>query len=306
MSVMTRHTFVTILQTKIFWVMLLFSILIISLIGYFAVREIIKHEVRPSRHGDHSRVSAEEMEMELPFDECGCLLGGPGSTNLISGIQYLGFMMISFLSSLASIFLMMGLIPNEITRRSIFLLIAKPLSRTDIFLGKLFGGWGAVFLFNFILGLSFTFFVFLAGAPFMFKFLIVTLISGLVPILFGAIAFVFGTLFRSTAVGFFSIVTLFLSSDLGNLLIYGLLTIWLKWEKVADFILGYLPPLPKIELLVFYFIDRSLFSAVYETFTEEVSIKIYEEWWQNALFIVVYICAVVLIGLGIFRRREFN
>lgn len=304
MSIMTRHTFISILKTKIFWVMLLFAILIISLVGYFSVRVAIQESFISDRMHDSSRMDAEEVDMDLELEECGCMRDY--STNLISGMQYFGFMMIAFFSSLASIFLMMGLIPNEVSRRSIFNLIAKPLSRTDIFLGKLFGGWAAVFMFNFVLGMMFTIFVFLAGAPFMWKFLIISLIAGLVPILYGSIAFVLGTLFRSTAVGFFSIVTLFMSSDLGNIIIYGVLTQWLKWENLADFILAYLPPLPKIEVLVYSFIDYSLFEYFYDVFEEMGSIKVYGEWWQNALFVGAYLAAIILIGLGIFRRKEFN
>ncbi len=310
MGIMARHTFVEILQTKIFWVMLLFSILSISLAGYFVTHAMILDEVGLQSGEKMSRKDIADIKIPLP-DECGLNTGMVGgmmapSLSMTAVMQVIGFGMVAFFSNLAAVFLMMGLIPGELSRRSIYTLISKPLTRSDIFLGKLLGGWAAVYLFTFILGMMFTIFVYLAGAPFMPKFFLVTIIGGISPMLFGAIAFVLGTFFRSTAVGFFSMVTLFLCTQAGNMMIYGIGNQLLKWVKLTDFVLAYLPPLSKIKFLVFNFIDYSFFSGLTEMINDFGASKVYHDWWANALFVAGYLFVVVFVGWIVFRQKEFN
>jgi ABC-type transport system involved in multi-copper enzyme maturation permease subunit len=289
--------------------MLIFSIVIISLVGYFATHKIIEESFGRDFSGHLSREDIEDVEIPFEMEGCGPSgqMGGMDVyTSMLAVMQNIGFYMVAFFSNLAAVFLMMGLIPNELSKRSIYTLVSKPLTRTDIFIGKLLGGWAGIFVFTFILGLMFIIFMYLAGTPFIFKFLLVTIIGVLSPMLFGTLAFVLGTYFRSTAVGFFSIVLLFFSTDGGNTMIYLVGNMWLKWEKITDFVLGYLPPLPKIKALVGIYIDSSFFTMLFDAMEDFGYMKIYYDWWANALFVAGYIIVMIVVGWAIFRQREFN
>ena len=329
MIVMAWHTFTSILRTRIFWFMLIFSIVLISVIGYFLTSEMIKggaYEMGGFESGDHHRgrafgnmgyggdkPSREEVDkMEIPIGDLGCDggmgagMGNAFNTPLIAAVQYFGFIGMAFFSNLAAVFLMMGLMPGELERRSIYTLLSKPLTRTDVFFGKLFGGWGSVIVFNFALGLMFTIFMYLAGAPFKPKFLLVALLSSLSPMLFGTIGLVLGTFLRATAVGFFTMVLLFFSSDPGGIAIYGVGHELLKWEKLTDFVLKYLPPLAKIKVLVGAFINYNLFTGLTDLFESMDIVKVYSKWWLNALFVAAYFIVLIAAGWSIFRKKEFN
>jgi len=328
MIMMSRHTFASILRTRIFWVMLIFSIVLISVIGYFLTSEMIKgaaygglgfeggrhHHERGVGNYEYSgnKPSREEVDkMEMPIGDLGCdpEMGGAGkmfNTPFVAAIQYFGFIGMAFFSNLAAIFIMMGLLPGELERRSIYTLLSKPLSRSDVFFGKLFGGWGAVIVFNFALGLMLTIFMFLAGAPFKPKFLLVALVSTLSPMLFGTIALVLGTFLRATAVGFFTFILLVFSADWGSMAIYVVGHELLKWENLTDFILKYLPPLAKIKVLVGAFINYNLFTNLTDLFQSMDIYKVYTKWWLNALFVAAYFLVLIVAGWGIFRRKEFN
>ena len=331
------------MRTRIFWVMLIFSILLISVVGYFATSAMImttslgmntgnpdntndrnSWERRQHHHDEdvadfvfgrngQKKPTREEVDkMEIPIGDLGCsgeMGGGMGNifnTPLVAAVQYFGFIGMALFSNLAAIFLMMGLLPGELERRSIYTLLSKPLSRSDVFFGKLFGGWSAIIVFNFALGLMLTVFMFLAGTPFKPKFLLVALISSLSPMMFGTIALVLGTFLRTTAVSFFTIVLLFFSADVGSMTIYGVGHELLKWETLTDILLKYLPPLAKIKLLVGAFINYNLFTGLTDLFQTMNVYKIYNKWWLNALFVAAYFLVLIVAGWGIFRKKEFN
>ena len=323
---MARHTLRSLLRTRIFWGILIFAVLASSTMGYFVPRAMIMRtafgegmhdeledaeDVGKYLFGKKGPSRKEVENMDIPFGEMGgCGPSGmPGSslfsTPLVAAIHYFGFLMMAFFSNIASIFLMMGLLPNELDKRSIYTLISKPLSRTDIFFGKLFGGWAALFMFNFILGFIIAIFFYLAGAPFKAKFLLVCIISGISPMMFGTLVFVLGTLFRNIGVGFIAIVALFFSTTAGNAIIFGIGEL-LKWDDLTNFVLTYLPPLAKIKVLVTAFIDFNLFEMIIGLMMDAGFSKVYEEWWQNALFVAAYFAALILIGWGVFRQKEFN
>ena len=323
---LARSTFLSILRTRIFWVMLGFSVVLISVIGYFSTRAFItgaafiqegidepmdEEEAADFILGRKGPSRKEVADLNMEFDDWGCGPAGPTfqdafSTPLVAGMQYFGFIFIAFLSNIAAVFLMMGLLPRELERRSIYTLIAKPLSRTDIYLGKLFGGWASIFLFNFVLGFMYMLFMYFAGAPLSLKFLMVAVVSSLSPMMFGMLALVLGTFLRTTAVGFFTVVLLFFGSDIGNLFIYGIGVELLGWETITNFILTYLPPLPKIMVLVGAYIEYTLFEGLSEMFHEMDALKVYSKWWLNALWVGGYFIGMIFIGWVIFRRKEFN
>jgi len=338
MIVMARHTFSSILRTRIFWVILIFSIVLISVIGFFSTVAIIMsgfpgnatdqttnmdrfdrrhhHEEEYDFWGfltGENRPSRKEVDkMEIPIMDYGCnpeMGGGMGNmfnTPLVAAVQYFGFIGMAFFSNLAAIFIMMGLMPSELERRSIYTLLSKPLTRSDVYFGKLFGGWGAVIVFNFTLGLMLAIFMYLAGTPFKPKFLLVALVSSLSPMMFGTIALVLGTFLRTIAVGFFTMVALFFSADAGSAIVYAIGNSLLHWDKLTDFILKYLPPLTKIKVLVGGFISYNLFKGLTDLFQTMDVYKVYNKWWLNALFVAAYFIVLIFAGWGIFRKKEFN
>ncbi len=306
--------------------MLIFSVLLIAIIGFFSTRAFIAGATFMNEHGQdyHDEQDAHDLfwgkegptrkevgDLNMQFTDAGCGPGGPEfgdafNTPLVAGMHYFGFITITFLTNIAAIFLMMGLLPRELERRSIYILIAKPLSRTDIYLGKLFGGWASIFLFNFVLGFTYMVLMYAAGAPLTPKFLMVTIVSSLSPLLFGTLTLVLGTFLRTTAVGFFTIVLLFFSSDIGNMIVYGIGVQLLGWDTVTNFILTYLPPLPKVMVLVGAYIEYTLFEGLTQMFNEMDALKVYNTWWLNAIWVAGYFAVLIIVGWLVFRQKEFN
>mgnify|MGYP001818527729 CR=1 FL=1 len=80
-------------------------------------------------------------------------------------LQDVGLGGIRFFSAGIAIFVGVGLIHNEVDRRTIFTILSKPVSRTEFLIGKWAGLTFTVWLQLFLMGLAFALVSLLAGAP---------------------------------------------------------------------------------------------------------------------------------------------
>ena len=80
-------------------------------------------------------------------------------------LQDVGLGGIRFFSAGIAIFVGVGLIHNEVDRRTIFTILSKPVSRTEFLVGKWAGLTFTVWLQLFLMGLAFALVSGLAGAP---------------------------------------------------------------------------------------------------------------------------------------------
>ena len=82
-----------------------------------AAKAAVGSAAERDRHGDESDTAGQEVKI----------------------IKDLGLSAISLFGHFIAIFIGIGLVSKEVERRSIYALLAKPMSRTELLLGKFFG-----------------------------------------------------------------------------------------------------------------------------------------------------------------------
>lgn len=221
---------------------------------------------------------------------CGLLLGQLSIRQDEKIIKDIGLAAMELFGHLIAIFIGIGLVSKEIERKSLYPLLAKPLSRDELFLGK-FAGLGFTLLVNvaaMAAGLFATLLVTYRKAdPALLKAVFAIYLSLLLVV---AIALLFSTV-TSTALAAVCTVSLVLAGRFSDVV--------RNMKQVAPGV-----PDPLVDVLYFAlpnFRNFDLKNAV--TYGDYVA-------WSTVgwimLYAMAYITALLGIGIALFRRKEFQ
>jgi ABC-type transport system involved in multi-copper enzyme maturation permease subunit len=210
-------------------------------------------------------------------------------------------------ANLLGIFTMMGLLTREMDRKSIDLLIARPVSRIQVFLGKLLGGWATIAVFMAILaGWGIVCQLFSGMNKHYDDYLFACAIGALQPMLLGAMALTLSTWMRGTVAGLITSVTLFASTNAGLFMTKNIGVNVLKLKVPVYYLFKLQPPLNVIgEYATDHFqkdIHLEWVQSMFSNMTPLPEDGLYSMMWH----VWVYFGVVILLGLLSFFRRQFS
>jgi ABC-type transport system involved in multi-copper enzyme maturation permease subunit len=205
-------------------------------------------------------------------------------------IKDIGLAAIDLFGTTIALILGVGLVSKEIERRSIFPLLAKPLTRTEFFLGK-------------FAGLAFTLLVNVgAMALGLFATLLATAHTASLELLGAILPLYLGFLLVVALAMLFSTVT---SSTLSAVCTLGLALAG-RYSDVIRNIREVAPETPAFLVSVLYYAVPNFRNFDFKTrvaYGEAVPVDVLA--WI-AVYALVYLGAVLGLGLSFFRTRDFN
>lgn len=302
---LTNFTFLDILRTRLYWVIVGCSlvvsiglVLMMFLEAYPDMREAKMSGVEvvaglflfsdsPTNIPPPADAKAQERD----------LLEG---VTLLTTLVLLGFYV--FFGSLLAIFVGMGLLANELERRSIYTLISKPLDRMMIFFGKLGGCYMALAVYAVLLWIVDAGMLLYFGIGLRFSMLPAYLIATIVPFTLAALTLYLSTIAKPLVAGFWAIVLMFASTNFGT----GMLAMISKGilrleDRQVDWFFLLLPPQRPVGLYAVNFLITEPLTRFFVTrafpITSDPSIL---------MLPVIYLSIILLVAYGTFSRKEFN
>jgi ABC-type transport system involved in multi-copper enzyme maturation permease subunit len=203
----------------------------------------------------------------------------------------LGLGTMSLLGAIVAIFVGTRLIDKEIEKRTVLVLIPKPLSRAELILGKHLGLSGVLTATVAIMTLVYLAFLSLSNISYPLVSILVSQLFLLIELsLLVAVAMVFGVFTSSILATLFSFGIYLMGHISGNLLKLGALSKNETVESITKAIYLVLPDLERLNLKN---------QAVYGILPDSV------ELWSHALYGVLYAALLLSIAILIFSKREF-
>jgi Cu-processing system permease protein len=203
----------------------------------------------------------------------------------------LGLGVIAGFSAIAAIFIGTGLMNKEIEKRTVLMILSKPVSRAETIAGKHLGLWGVVG--TIAIGMSIIYRVVLGGDGSDFPlgnfFLVLVFLLLEIGVL-AAAALMFGTFTNSLVAVILSLSIYLMGHSSQDLVVLGKLSQNPQLEAISKNIYLILPDLSRLNL-------RN--EAVYGLLPS------LSELLQNALYAFVYIILFLAIAILIFSRRQF-
>jgi len=211
-----------------------------------------------------------------------------------------------FFANLVAIFVVLGLIGRELDRRTIDLLVSRPVSRTQILTGKLLAGWASIVIFMALMAVWTIVCQVWGGMGLRPGYLNACAIGTVAPLLVGAITLVLSIWMRGFLAGLLSVVMISASGTAGMILIklLGIEILKLKWP--VWFLYKILPPMNVIGEAAAEHLESDLWlryaRSMFEGIGPKVADGIYSEMWH----VWVYLAIVLILGWLSFFRREFT
>ncbi|HYE79770.1 MAG TPA: ABC transporter permease subunit [bacterium] len=302
---LTRFTFLDILRTRLYWVIvgcsLVLSITVVLVMflkaypemqnegmsGIEVVAGLYLFSDTPTNIPTPADPAAQERD----------LLEG---VTLLTTLILLGFYV--FFGSLLAIFIGMGLLANELDRRSIYTLISKPLDRMMIFFGKLGGCYLALTVYAVLLWVVDAGLLLYFGIGLKFSMLPAYFVASIVPLTLAALTLYLSTIAKPLVAGFWAIVLMFASNNFGTGMLAMITKSVLRLEdQEVDWFFLLLPPQRPVGLYAVNFLITEPLTRFFVTrafpITSDPSILALP---------VVYLAAILLIAYATFSRKEFN
>ncbi len=299
----TKRTLLDILRTGVFWVGVgLIGIIIFSILywGWHMIEaeELVQGTVEIDV-GDEEIDSGKHGNRDSGFDPTDSIDPAIQLQWWIYGIT-IGF------SNLLAIFINMGLLGKELDRKTIDMLIARPVSRGQIFFGKLLAGWTAILIYV-ALVTSWTMICMEIGGMGSDSDYIRACGVGLVsPILIGSMTLVISIWMRNYLAGLLAMVSIFASGTGGLFMIKMIGVNLLKMELPVKIIFRCLPPMSVIGQTATEYLDARIWFRMMEAMTEGMwpgpEDGLYTEMWH----VFAYLGVVLLAGWLSFFRKQFN
>ncbi len=308
-----KRTLFDILRAGVFWVAVALAGFIIFSMLYWGWRQI-EAEPDGGRSGFRSRAAPAQEEPgkkgddpSRPVSESPTSDWDPLSQmkpeNVILWHVYaitIGF------ANLLAIFVMMGLLGREIERRTIDMLIARPVSRGQIFLGKLLAGWVALAIFMILLtGWSLVCMVW-GGMGLQPNYINACAIGTLAPFLVSAITLLFTIWMRGFLAGLLGVIVTFASGTTGMFMLKLLGIELLKLEWPVRIIYKILPPMNVIGQQATDHLETDMwFRFVYGMFEDlgpTAADGLYTQMWQ----VWAYLGVILVLSWLSFFRRQFT
>jgi len=207
-----------------------------------------------------------------------------------------------FTVALYSIFASVGSTFRDVSDKVVYLILSKPLKRSDYVLGKFLGCTGAVALFTFlsfflvtsgILIISGTANLYTPHVVIVERIFLLSLLIFLMGVFLSAFGILFALLFTSQVLALLSTLFLFLSG--------------LELSPVREIVVSskYASPVNKliVQVAYYFFPNFSLFDI--KDYVVHLTIKIAPFYFfAVSLYAAIYISAVLLVATYLFDRRE--
>ncbi|MCX6645923.1 MAG: ABC transporter permease subunit, partial [bacterium] len=200
----------------------------------------------------------------------------------------------------------LGLIGKELERRTIELLISRPVTRTQIYLGKLLGGWVSLIIFMIIMGAWSLLSMQIGGMGIQKDYIVALMYGTLGPIFISTISFVFSLWMHWLLAGFLGTVINFGASTSGLFLIKMLGIGVLKMQWPVLIIYKILPPMNVIGQVATDHLQTDTWSrfiqGMFEKMAPSAADGLYTQMWH----VYVYFAVILIIGWLSFFRRQFS
>jgi ABC-type transport system involved in multi-copper enzyme maturation permease subunit len=297
-----KRTLLDILRTPVFWVTLALAGFICFSILYWGWHSIqteiddITGLVELERHDEHGfPIEKNEMDEFDPFS----------NIKPETFILWFVYGITIGLSSLLGIYRMLGLIGREMDRRTIDLLIARPVSRSQIYMGKLFAGWISLLIFMALIGGWSLICMQLGGMGVQKNYVTALAYGTLAPIFISTITMVFTLWMHWLVAGFLANIILFASSTTGILMIKVLGIETLKMKVPVLVIYKILPTMNVIGQHATNNLETDAWFRMVQWFLEGMGPTaadgLYTEMWH----VGAYFAIVFILGWLSFFRRQF-
>jgi len=286
-----------ILRTSVFWVaLILLSAIIFSILfwGWHAIESGEDHQPRRGMHNDFDpdpdiSVSPEDLfrpEVILLWTIYGFTIG---------------------FANLLAVFSMMGLLGRELDRKTIDMLISRPVTRGHIFFGKLLAGWASIFIFMLFITLWTLLSMQIGGMGIELDYVKACAIGLLSPMIIGAITLVLSMWMWGYVSGLLSMIITFTSGTIGLWMLKWIGVELLKFDLAVKIIIRALPPMSVIGQTATENIDSQLWTNMVKGIGNDSLLPgpadgLYTEMWQ----VFAYLGIVLLAGWLSFFRRQFN
>lgn len=290
-----------VLRTGVFWGAFILAAFICFSLLYWGWNRM-QMEIENER-GNHPRAYVIENGEAVEFEDSSDVFQNVNPKRIILWWAYgiiIGF------SNLLSIFIMIGLLSREMEHRTIDGLLARPVTRGHVFVGKLLAGWAACVVFMVLMVAWCLVCMAVGGIGIQRGFLLACAIGTLSPCLIGALTLFLSIWMRGLLAGLIGTVITFGSSSAGLLVIkvVGVELLKLKWAVWVAYKM--LPPLNVVGKYATDHLQKDInfrmIEEVFETILPKAADGIYTELWH----VWVYLAVAVLLGYISFFRRQFT
>ena len=206
-------------------------------------------------------------------------------------LQDMGMGAIRFFSAGIAIFIGIGLIHDEVDRRTIFTILSKPVSRTEFLVGKWAGLTFTVWLQLALMALAFGIVSWMAGAPLGADHAVAIALIGLELMLLVAIATLFSAFTTPMLAALFSVGLWMIGHFSRDLRALGEQSDLESVSTMADFIFRVMP-------------DFEVFNKTLEAVHGLPILA--SEIWMAIVYALGYTICTLLLGSMIFSRRDFK
>lgn len=203
----------------------------------------------------------------------------------------LGLAAIEALTVIVAVFIGTNLINKEIEKRTILVLIAKPISRAEFILGKHFGLSGVLVVLVIMMTLIYLALLSWSQIPFPIGSILVSLVFLCIQLsLLTAVAIAFGVFTSSILATLLSLGVYLMGQISRDILTLGKLSENATLERLTKFIYLFLPDLSRLNLK-----NEAVYNLLPTT----------PELFSNAIYGIFYTLFLLIFAMLIFSKRQF-
>lgn len=289
-----KRSFFDITRTGVFWVILGLTMIVSFGLLYTGWKK--SHEGPFAESGQYHQ---EEFGAEESFETIAMI-------NPRAVLLYFTYGSLIGFANLLAVFVMMGLLSRDIDLRRIDMLIARPVSRTQIYIGKLLAGWASIILYLVLATLWCGLVSIVSGMGYQEDLTNAVLKGIIAPCLVGTVVYMISLYTRSVVAGVIGMVILGSSNNPGMVMIKMIGLTLLKVKTAIWMLYKMLPPMNVIGQNATNEILSGLWKMFVSTMYEDLypirDDGIYTEMWQ----VYAYLAVILVIGWISFAKREFN
>jgi ABC-type transport system involved in multi-copper enzyme maturation permease subunit len=195
---------------------------------------------------------------------------------------------------------------KELERRTIELLISRPVTRTHIYLGKLLGGWISLVIFMIVIGAWSLLSMKISGMGVQKDYITALAYGTLGPIFISSISYVLSLWMHWILAGFLGTVINFGASTSGLFMIkmLGISVLKMKWPVFI--IYKILPPMNVIGQVATDHLQTDTWSRFVQGMFEQMAPSAADGLYTQMWHVYVYLAVILVIGWLSFSRRQFS
>ena len=302
--VIARFGFLELTRGKLFWVILIIALainFILSWGGYYMAAKSPwsediqwEHQNQIEQSINQAPIGFDPNDPDLPI------------TMIKNILRWMVYVIYIFFGNFLAIFGTIGLLGSELENRSIYTLISKPLSRTNIFFGKLFGILLALLFYAVIMMVAAQVFFLASGAGLQLSLFPAAAVGFLNFIIFSTLALLLSVRSRPILAGVLSMIILWTSTNLGVTAIktIGRLVFKLS-EKAAGNIILVFPSQKSIGGYAIHFLFGKYYQAMFDELPREW-VELVTKDPRVLIQPAIWLGVILVLGYLSFFRREFD